>query len=81
MKTIPNKMQVFALAMAISLGTIGLFASFMVALLHGAQGDWGYMCVFVVAWSLGGAAIYAVVKNGMKTLKALKKLQEPDDDA
>jgi hypothetical protein len=52
-----------------SLALTGFGSGFMVALLHGLTGDWGYMAVYVVMMAFGGTVLFVAVKQGMEMLK------------
>jgi len=48
---------------SLSLGFLGLLSGFMVALLHGAEGDWGYMAIYVPISSLGVFAVWKMMQT------------------
>ena len=52
-----------------SLAFTGFLSGLMVALLHGADGDWGYMVVYLVVMAFGGTALFLAVKQGTEMLK------------
>lgn len=64
-----RKRDMMFAAVVISLALTGFGSGFMVALLRGLAGDWGYMAVYLVVMAFGGTAIFVAVKQGIETLK------------
>jgi Na+/melibiose symporter-like transporter len=52
-----------------SLALTGFLSGFMVALLHGAEGDWAYMIIYVVACTFGFFMLRPFVKQTCEILK------------
>jgi TRAP-type C4-dicarboxylate transport system permease small subunit len=57
------KTQCGILVLACGMAWLGWICAFMIAVLHGAEGDWWYMVIVIVMTILGVAVLRPVVRQ------------------